>query len=126
MQLRTLDDALSVCKVASADDLDLQKPFFFIAKTGDELSLVCRTQDVPHNTAAREDGWRGFRVEGTLDFSLIGILSSISGILARGGISIFAVSTYDTDYILVKQTQFERAMQLLAAEGYTIAAPQGG
>ena len=68
----------------------------------------------------REDGWKGFYIEGGLDFSLVGILSKLSGILAENGIGIFAVSTYNTDYILVKQENFDRAMKLLADAGYTV------
>ena len=69
---------------------------------------------------AREDGWRAFRIEGVLDFSLIGILAGISGILAENKIGIFVVSTYNTDYVLTKEESFERAMALLARHGYTV------
>ena len=71
-------------------------------------------------TTERDDGWRGFRIQGVLDFSLIGILSKLSGILAENHIGIFAVSTYNTDYILVKEENFERALEVLASKGYTI------
>jgi len=94
--------------------------FYFIGKTDEELSLVCRTEDTPARTTARDDGWRGFRIQGVLDFSLIGILSKLSGILAENKIGIFAVSTYNTDYILVKEENFEKALDILAAEGYTV------
>ena len=87
---------------------------------GEELSLVCRMEDVPENTLERDDGWRGFRIEGVLDFSLIGILSRLSTILAENKISIFAVSTYNTDYILTKAENFDRAMDVLAAAGYEV------
>ncbi len=69
-------------------------------------------------TAAREDGWRAFRIEGVLDFSLTGILSAISGILAENGIGIFAVSTYNTDYILVKAENLVKALDVLREAGY--------
>jgi hypothetical protein len=94
--------------------------FYFIGKTDEELSLVCRTEDAPEKTIQREDGWRGFRIQGVLDFSLIGILSKISGILAENKIGIFAVSTYNTDYILVKEDNYERALNVLADAGYTV------
>ena len=68
----------------------------------------------------QNDGWRGFRIQGILDFSLIGILAKLSGILAEHKIVIFAVSTYNTDYILVKEENFDRAMTVLADEGYTV------
>ena len=120
MELKRLEHDLTVCKVKSESDLDLTKEFYFIGKTDEELSLVCRTEDVPQNTMEREDGWKGFRIQGVLDFSLIGILSKISGILAENEIGIFAVSTFNTDYILVKQENFEKALQALAAAGYNI------
>ena len=71
-------------------------------------------------TIERDDGWRGFRIQGVLDFSLIGILSKLSGILAEHKIGIFAVSTYNTDYILVKEANFNRALEALVSEGYIV------
>ena len=121
MELKILDYKLSVCKVANVSDIDLTADIFFIGKTDEELSLVCRTEDTPENTTERSDGWRGFRIQGVLDFSLIGILSKLSGILAEHKIGIFAVSTYNTDYILVKEENFNRALEVLASEGYTVA-----
>ncbi len=94
--------------------------FYFIGKTDEELSLVCKTEDAPANTVERDDGWKCFRIEGVLDFSMIGILSKLSGILAENNIGIFAVSTYNTDYILVKEENFEKALTVLKAEGYRI------
>lgn len=120
MKLKKLEHDLTVCKVSSESDLDLTKDFYFIGKTDEELSLVCRTEDTPANTIAREDGWKGFRIQGALDFSLIGILAKISGILAENNIGIFAVSTFNTDYILVKQENFDKALQILGKQNYTV------
>ncbi len=117
MRIKKLPHALTVCKVASLRDADLSDGFFFVGKTDEELSLVCRTEAAPACTLAREDGWRGFRIEGQLDFSLIGILSRLSAILAENGIGIFAVSTYNTDYILVKAQDFDRALSALSEAG---------
>ena len=89
-------------------------------KTDEELSLVCKTEDIPDHTIKCDSGWKGFRIQGILDFSLIGILSKISGILAENEIGIFVVSTYNTDYILVKEHNFEKALSVLAAEGYQV------
>jgi len=125
MELIKLPHDLTVCKVADIADIDLGAGFYFIGKTDEELSLVCRTEDTPSRTLQREDGWKGFRIQGILDFSLIGILSALSGILARHGIGIFAVSTFNTDYILVKREQFEYALEVLSAEGYTVVQPAG-
>ena len=120
-RLKMLPEDLTVCKVESMADLPLDRDFFFIGKTDEEISLVCRTEDAPARTLRREDGWRGFRIQGVLDFSLIGILARISGVLAENGIGIFAVSTYNTDYILVKAENFGRAMRALETAGYTPA-----
>ncbi len=120
MELKKLPYDLTVCKVASLADVDLDSEFFFLGKTDEELSLVCRTEDVPAATTERDDGWKGFRIEGVLEFSMIGILSKLSGILAENEIGLFAVSTYNTDYILVKEANFAKALEVLAAEGYTI------
>ena len=120
MELKKLPYDLTVCKVASLADVDQDSEFFFLGKTDEELSLVCRTEDVPAATVERDDGWKGFRIEGVLEFSMIGILSKLSGILAENEIGLFAVSTYNTDYILVKEANFAKALEVLAAEGYTI------
>lgn len=120
MTIRVLDQDFSVCKVPSWDGVDLSSPVVFTGATGDEKSLVCPSGRVPSSALAREDGWRAFRIEGTLDFSLVGILSRISGILAGERIALFAVSTFDTDYILVKAENLDRALAALAAEGCEI------
>ncbi|MBR5040291.1 MAG: ACT domain-containing protein [Clostridiales bacterium] len=120
MELKKLPYKLTVCKVKNVSDIDMQSEFFFIGKTDEEISLVCKTEDTPQETIERDDGWKGFRISGVLDFSLIGILSKLSGILAEHKIGIFAVSTYNTDYILVKEENFEKALNVLAEEGYTI------
>ena len=118
MELEKLPFSLTVCKVSDTRDIDLEAEFYFIGRTDEELSLVCKTEDTPADTTERSDGWRAFRVRGVLDFSLVGILSRLSGILAENGIGIFAVSTFNTDYILVKEENFDRAMDALAAAGY--------
>ena len=120
MELKRMDDTLTACKVTEISVLNLNTDFCFIAKTDEEISLVCKTADAPQNTVERDDGWRGFRIQGMLDFSLIGILSKLLGILAAHKIGIFAVSTYNTDYILVKEENFERALTVLASEGYIV------
>ena len=121
MKLRVLPNELTVCKVREIAAVDLSRDFYFIGKTDEELSLVCDTADTPADTLAREDGWRGFRIEGELDFYLVGILSRLSGILAENKIGIFAVSTYNTDYILVKAENLDKAMDALSERGYIVA-----
>ena len=120
MTIQALPDAFSVCKVADYTLVDREAVFCFLGQTDAERSLVCRTQDVPDNVTAQEDGWRAMRITGTPDFSLIGVLAGISAVLAENGIGIFVLSTYDTDYILTKQETYARALQLLAQAGYRI------
>ena len=120
MELKTIEYPLSICKVADVSDIDMKAELYFIGKTDEELSLVCKTEDAPLKTIERDDGWRGFRIQGVLDFSLIGILSKLSGILAEHKIGIFVVSTYNTNYILVKEENLHRALEVLTAEGYTV------
>ena len=121
MKLKKLVFDITVCKLEDVSAVDLSREFLFLGKTDEEISLVCKTEDAPSNTIERDDGWRGFRIEGVLDFSLIGILSKISSILAENKIGIFAVSTYNTDYILVKKENFDLAMTVLAEAEYEIS-----
>ena len=120
LKLEKLPYNLTVCKVAEEKDLATDSRIFFIGKTDEEYSLVCETSAVPKCTTARDDGWKAFRICGMLDFSLIGTLSRISAILAEHKIGIFAVSTFNTDYILVKEEQFEAALFALKEAGYSI------
>lgn len=121
MQLEVLSEGFSVCKLPpDAKDVP-DGAFCFRSRTDAELSLVCPTVLAPAQVLAREDEWRALRVQGTLDFSLVGILARISDVLAERQIPLFAISTYDTDYVLVKQPQFEQALEALRQNGYAIA-----
>lgn len=120
MKLKKLTPSFSVCKVLDFSQVDLSNPYCFISKTDEENSVVCITEKVPDNTIERDDGWKAFRIEGTLDFFLIGILAKISVILAENAIGIFAISTYNTDYILIKEENYERALEVLSDAGYEI------
>lgn len=120
MEIKKFSYDFAVCKVKDYSGVDIDAEFCFLGKTDEERSVVCLTENVPENTIERDDGWKLFRIQGILDFSLIGILAKISGILAENGISIFAVSTYNTDYVLVKKEKYEAALNVLAGVGYTI------
>lgn len=115
-----IDQDFSVCKVADYSLVKWDAEYCFTGKTDEEKSLVCITADVPPNVLEREDGWRAFRVQGELDFSLVGILARISGILAENNIAIFAVSTFNTDYVLIKKQNYRRALNVLRDAGYRI------
>lgn len=118
MKIKIMEHQFSVCKVRDYTKVDFTEEFIFTGRTDDENSLVCRTKDVPVNTIEREDGWRAFRIEGILDFSLIGILAEISSLLAENKIGIFAVSTYNTDYIFTKEESFQKAVEVLKESGF--------
>ena len=120
MQIKQLNGDFSICKVKDYSLFDFNSEYFFIGKTDEENSIVCLTQDIPDNVIERDDNWKAFRIQGVLDFSLIGILSRISALLADNKIGIFAISTYNTDYILTKKDDFQKAVDVLAQAGYII------
>lgn len=125
VRLIYLEQAFSVCKVRDYSQVRLDAPFCFIGKTEEEKSLVCLEEDVPNNVVQRKDGWRAFFIEGSLDFSLVGILAKITGVLSAQKIGIFAISTYQTDYILVQEEQVSKAREALLEAGYEILASGG-
>lgn len=120
LTLEALEQDFSVCQCKEISAKEMRGDFYFISKTDGELSLVCETRHVPADVTAREDGWKAFRVQGVLDFSLTGILANLSGLLADSGIGIFAVSTYDTDYILTKKENFYKALTVLGNAGHVV------
>lgn len=121
MIIEPLNNDFTVCRVKDYSKVNLQSEYVFIGRTDEENSLVCLKEDVPENIIAAEDGWKAMRIGGTLDFSLVGILSRICGLLADNNIGIFAISTYNTDYILTKSESFEKALDVLEKAGYEIS-----
>ena len=120
MKLKKIITPLTVCKIDNVQDINFNGKFVFIGKTETEISLVCETEHTPVNAIEREDGWLGFGIVGQLDFSLIGIIAKISDILAKQNIGIFVISTYDTDYVLVKSQNYDKALKALETAGYQI------
>ncbi|MGN0343998.1 MAG: ACT domain-containing protein [Lachnospiraceae bacterium] len=120
MEIKKIAYDFSVCKVEDYSLVNLDTEYCFVGKTDEEKSLVCLTCDVPDNVTDRDDGWRAFRIQGVLDFSLIGILSKISSVLAENEIGIFAISTFNTDYILTKKENYDKAIDVLNRAGYQI------
>ena len=123
MELKKIGYDLTVCKVREIKDIALDDDFYFIGRTDEELSLVCKTESTPAQTTERDDGWRGFRIQGVLDFSLIGILARITKVLAAQEIGVFAISTFNTDYILTKEENFDQAITALKNAGYNLKDP---
>ena len=122
LTLKILPVKMAICRLQPGEPVPacaLLGEFFSVTRTAEELSIVCPEALVPANFQA-ERGWRAFMVAGPLDFALTGILAGLSGALAEAGISLFAISTYDTDYVLVKEYQFEKACKSLEQAGYAI------
>ena len=120
MEIKKLDYDFSLCKLKDFSKLNLGNEYYFVGKTDEENSLVCITSDIPDNVIEHDDNWKAFRIQGVLDFSLIGILSQISTLLAENHIGIFAISTYNTDYILTKKANFQKALKVLSDAGFTV------
>ena len=97
---------------------------FSVTRTGDELSVVCRQEAVPSGTHA-EAGWRCLRVAGAMPFTLVGVLASLTTPVARAGVGVFAISTFDTDYLMVKEAQFPVAVAALRAAGHSVEGREG-
>jgi hypothetical protein len=120
-------ETLTICRLernAPIPEWAMTGWFSSITRTTEELSVVCAQDQVPPGIQ-KQEGWKALQVEGPLDFSLTGVLASLTEPLAKEGISVFAVSTYDTDYLLVKQEQLEGAIQALLKEGYEVKKNSG-
>ena len=120
--LKVMPECFAVCRLSPDAVLPrwaMSGTFRSVSWTPDETSIVCEESAVPEEVKS-ERGWRCFMVEGPLDFSLTGILLMIATPLAKARISIFAISTFDTDYVLVKDASFLEAKRVLAASGHSI------
>jgi hypothetical protein len=128
LTLYLLPGVLAVCRLgqdAPIPEWASGRRFSSVTRTKEELSVVCSQGQVPSGIRG-EKGWRCFRVEGPLDFFLTGILASLTLPLAKAGISVFAISTHDTDYLLVKQKNLERAIAAWAEEGHRVRKESSG
>ncbi|MEN8171671.1 MAG: ACT domain-containing protein [Chloroflexota bacterium] len=126
LTLELLPTSLAVCKLhpdSPIPDWAQSDILLSFTRTPEELSIVCDNTLVPENITA-ERGWRALKVQGPLDFSLIGILSGVTTVLAEVSISVFAFSTYNTDYVLLHEQNLDRGMKALIRAGYFITQPQ--
>jgi hypothetical protein len=122
LSLSVLPDRLAICRLPP--DSAIPGPpagggLWSVTRTADELSLVL-PEAARHPDWPAETGWRAFRVDGTLDFALTGVMASLADPLAAATLSLFAISTYDTDYVLVRERDLERATAALGAAGHTV------
>jgi hypothetical protein len=121
LSLVLLEGNYAICRLgaeASVPDW-ANGAFVSVTRTGDELSLVCPQDAVPGGVRC-EPGWRCLRVAGTLDLALVGVLAGLLAPLAEAGVSVFVVSTFDTDYLLVRECEFERAATALRLAGHML------
>lgn len=122
ISLRLLDPLLAVCRLPAGSPFPNWAQagvLLVLARTVEEVSVVCEERFVPEGVTV-ERGWRALLVEGPLDFALVGILAQITAPLAEAGISVFALSTYDTDYVLVKENKLEGALAALEGAGIPV------
>jgi hypothetical protein len=122
LPLTILDGVFAVCRLAPnapTPPWATSGPFVSVTRTADELSVVCRQEAVPDEVQC-ERGWRCLSVAGTLPFSAVGVLASLTSPVASAGIGLFAVSTFDTDYLLVKQEEWAAAVDALRRAGHVI------
>lgn len=119
MEIQVINKTFAVCKISSIRNIKQDDEFYFLSKTDDEISLVCEESSIPADHTECKKGWKAFKIKGVLDFSMVGVLSKISTMLAENSISIFAISTYNTDYILVKSEDMDNAIKVLN-KAYTI------
>ncbi len=122
LTLTLLPDTFAICRLGTNSEIPhwaIAGEFFSITRTADELSIVCRQGNVLEGIRC-EKGYRCFKVEGPLEFALTGILYSLTTPLAQAGVSVFAVSTFDTDYLLVKEDTLESAVGALKSAGHQV------
>ena len=119
--LEVLPGTFAICHLSATDPVPdwATDEFVSITRTPNELSIVCPQANVPAETQS-EPGWRCLRVAGQLDFSMVGVIASLNGTLASAGIGVFVVSTFDTDYLLVKETELDAAVESLIEVGNTV------
>jgi hypothetical protein len=127
MKLSLLPGRYGICRLDPAAPLPawaLAGPFWSVTRTADELSVVCDETGIPDGVR-HAPGWRCLKVEGPLDFGLTGVLASLAVPLAEAGVSVFVVSTYDTDYLLVKEEDFSEAQRVLEAADHRVGSVLG-
>ena len=125
LNLEVLPGTYMICRLAPGEPVPewASGDLVSVTRTADELSIVCRDEDLPGDVQS-EPGWRCLRIAGTLDFSLVGVIARITTILADAGLSVFIMSTFDTDYFLVRELDLERAIKALEEAGSSISDPK--
>ena len=120
MELVNLELTFAVCKLDDISMVDFDHQFVFLSKTDDEISLVCDEDFTPENAIEVERGWKGLKISGVLDFGMVGVIAKISNLLSTAQISIFVVSTFNTDYIFLKSAKLLDGIRILRDNGYIV------
>ncbi|MFP6751052.1 MAG: ACT domain-containing protein [Pirellulaceae bacterium] len=125
-ELEVLPGSYVICRFKPGESVPewVRGEVVSVTRTPDELSIVCRDEDVPDDVQS-EPGWRSLRVAGTLDFSLVGVIARITTILAEAGVSVLVISTFDTDYFLVREKDLERGVKALLEAEFLVSNPEG-
>lgn len=122
LTMEVLPDKIGICKLAVNQEIPLwafQGEFFSITKTTEELSVVCSEENIPGDVLC-ERGWRALKLRGPFPFDLVGIVAQVSAAVARAGVGIFVISTYDTDYIRIKAKDLDPAVKALRNDGQRV------
>ena len=120
MEIKKIKCDFTICRINDISNVDFTREFVFLSKTDDEISLVCESDYVPATAIASEADWKALKILGILDFGMVGVIAKISALLSEASISIFVVSTYNTDYIFVKTESIDKTLNVLAQNGYVI------
>lgn len=118
MKLKLLEETFSIVQLSDMRDIDYSAPFVFVQKTNEEISMVCPVADVPSDVLNRDDNYRGFCIDGKLNYNLIGIAAKISAVLASHTIGLFSVSSCFNQYFFIKADRLTEAKEALAQKGY--------
>lgn len=124
--VRALDGRFSIHRLPPDSELPAElarEPMVWVGRTEDELSVVCRDRVELEASGEVSPGWRAIQVEGPLDFGIVGLLAEMTGALAAAGISVFALSTFDTDHVLVREERLDEALERLRAAGFGAHQP---
>jgi hypothetical protein len=119
--LVALPNLFAVCRLnssAAVPSWAMTGDFFSVTRTADELSIVCLQESVPDYVRS-EKGWRCLRIAGAIPFSVAGVVANLTAPLAEAGVSVFVVSTFDTDYLLAKENDWAKALDVLRGQGHT-------
>ncbi len=120
MKIKVLEQEFVICKIESFEEVSIHDEFCFISKTNDEISLVCTSRYIPNKVTNIQKGYRAFRFEEELNFNAIGTIAKVTSLLSLNEIQLLVISTFNTDYFLIKNTKLNKALDILSANNYSV------